>query len=146
MVAVSSVLILIFSNLTAMVTTAWHFQPLRKCDFIGKLGANGTNKDWNQKTSKTFCTKGSVLSRPVTSLGHEGRILFWEGSKFFKLGPIVSNYIQHIFLEGDKFFPLPWLQAWYSVDIWKFPSTRYRRDKVALRTPVSKMSISRLSK
>jgi len=44
-----------------------------------------------------------LLSRPVTSLGHEaGRRLFWEGPKFFKLCPTVLNYVQHIFPGGAK--------------------------------------------
>jgi len=37
-------------------------------------------------------------SRPVTSLGHQvGRRVFWKGPKFFKLCPILLNYVQHIF-------------------------------------------------
>ena len=43
-------------------------------------------------------------SGPVTSWGHqEGRRVFWEGAKFFKLGPIVSNYIQQIFPGWNVF-------------------------------------------
>jgi len=35
-----------------------------------------------------------VRSRPITSLGHQRkRRVFWEGPKFFKLCPIVSNYV-----------------------------------------------------
>jgi len=40
-------------------------------------------------------------SRPVTSLGHQVRPrAFWEGTKFFKLCPIILNYVQHIFPRG----------------------------------------------
>jgi len=46
-----------------------------------------------------------MWSRPVTSLGHqEGRRVFSEGPKVFKLCPIVSNYVQHIFPGGEKIF------------------------------------------
>jgi len=54
------------------------------------------------------------LRKPVTSLGHqEGRRVFWEGPTFFVLCPIVSNYVQDIFLVGTKnFLPAPsWLRA-----------------------------------
>jgi len=57
-----------------------------------------------------FCSCRSYLSttsksRPVTSLGHqEGQRVFWEGPKFFKLCPIVSNNVQHIFPERRIFF------------------------------------------
>jgi len=39
-----------------------------------------------------------LVGRPVISLGHQvGQKVFWEGHKFFKLYPILSNYVQHIF-------------------------------------------------
>ena len=42
-----------------------------------------------------------IPTRPVTSLGHQGRWrVFWEGPKFFKPCPVVLNYVQHIFLGG----------------------------------------------
>jgi len=46
-----------------------------------------------------------VILRPVTSLGHQerGRV-FWEGTNFFELSPILSNYIQHIFPRRAKIF------------------------------------------
>ena len=50
-------------------------------------------------------------SNPVTSLRHqEGRRFFWEGDKFFKLCPIVSKYVQHIF-PGGGYFCDSWLKA-----------------------------------
>jgi len=46
-----------------------------------------------------------VTDRPVTSLGHQGgRRVFWEGDKFFKLCPIVSKYVRHIFSRGGEIF------------------------------------------
>ena len=43
--------------------------------------------------------------RPVTSLEHQGwRRVFWEGPKFFKLCPILSNYVQHTFTRGGENF------------------------------------------
>jgi len=33
-----------------------------------------------------------------------GRRVFWEWPKFFKLCPILSNYVQHIFPGGAKIF------------------------------------------
>jgi len=33
-----------------------------------------------------------------------GRRVFWEWPKFFKLCPILSNYVQHIFPGGRKIF------------------------------------------
>ena len=43
------------------------------------------------------------IGRHVTSLGHQvGRRVFWEGPKFFKLRPVVSSYVQHIFPGGAK--------------------------------------------
>jgi len=56
-----------------------------------------------------FCFRGSacfaydktVINRPITSLGHqEGRRVFWEGPKLFKLCPMVLNYVQLIFTGG----------------------------------------------
>jgi len=45
----------------------------------------------------------SVLNKPMTSFGHQGRRrVFSEGPKFFKLCPIVSNYVQRIFPGGAK--------------------------------------------
>jgi len=44
-------------------------------------------------------------NRPVTSLGHQGwRRVLWEGPNFFKLCPIILNYVQHIFPGGRKIF------------------------------------------
>jgi len=46
-----------------------------------------------------------IGTRPVTSLGHqEGRRVFQEGPKFFELCPIFLNYVQHIFIGGEKIF------------------------------------------
>jgi len=44
----------------------------------------------------------NVVTRPVTSLGHKGgRKVFRQGPTFFKLCPIVLNYVQRIFPRGD---------------------------------------------
>ena len=37
-----------------------------------------------------------VGTRFVTSLGHQGGRILWEGTKFFKLCPIILNYVLHI--------------------------------------------------
>jgi len=37
-----------------------------------------------------------VGTRLVTSLGHQGGRVLWEGTKFFKLCPIILNYVLHI--------------------------------------------------
>ena len=51
------------------------------------------------------CSQCSAYTKPVTSLGHQGRRrVFWEGPKFFKLCPIVFNYAHHIFSRGTKNF------------------------------------------
>jgi len=51
----------------------------------------------------TKTLKYNVRTQAVTSLGHQGaRRVFCEGAKFFKLCPIVLNYVQHIFLRGAK--------------------------------------------
>ena len=44
-------------------------------------------------------------SRPITSLGNQGggQAVFWKWPKFFKLFPMVLNYVQHIFTGGWKF-------------------------------------------
>jgi len=46
-------------------------------------------------------------SRPLTSLGHHTRGVksFLRGGQIFKLCPIVSKYVQHIFPVGAKMFP-----------------------------------------
>jgi len=55
--------------------------------------------------------KTALWRRPVTSLGHQGgRRVFWEGTKFFKLCPIILNYAQHIFTSGAENF-LGWLRV-----------------------------------
>jgi len=69
---------------------------------------------WNQESlnfNQSECPHlFSIISaysrrRPVTSLGHqERRRVFGEGTKFFELCPIFSNYIQHIFPGGAKNF------------------------------------------
>ena len=57
-----------------------------------------------------YCVKRSMsisvaVLRPVTNLRHQGwRRVFWEGSKFFKLCPIIFNYAQQIFPGGTKRF------------------------------------------
>jgi len=43
------------------------------------------------------------MCRPVTSLGHQGGEEFFEG-QIFKLCPIVSKYVQHIFPGRAKIF------------------------------------------
>ena len=47
---------------------------------------------------------GGLGCRPVTSLGQEGRRVFWEGSKSFELCPIVLNHVQDIFPGERKIF------------------------------------------
>ena len=66
--------------------------------------------------------KTALWRRPVTSLGHQGgRRVFWEGTKFFKLCPIILNYVQHIFTSGAENFlggaSRPWLRA--CCDAWR---------------------------
>jgi len=71
-----------------------------------------------------YCMHGRSEGRPVTSLEHQaGRRVFWVGSKFFKLCPIVLNYVQQISPQGARNFagellhPLrPWLRAWQGVN------------------------------
>jgi len=45
-----------------------------------------------------------------------GRRVFCKGTKFFKLFPMILNYVQHIFTGGSKIFVggiwPPWLWAW----------------------------------
>ena len=54
---------------------------------------------WQESTQKPF------TNRPVTSLGHQwGRRVFWEWHNFFKLCPVLSNYVQHIFPGRAKIF------------------------------------------
>jgi len=46
-----------------------------------------------------------MVSRPVTSLGHqEGRRVFWEGPKFFELCPVILNDVQYVFPREAKIF------------------------------------------
>ena len=58
---------------------------------------------------------------PARSLGHqEGRRFFWEEPKFFKICPILSNYVQHILPKVRKILHgrwncllrPPYLRAW----------------------------------
>jgi len=76
-------------------------------------------------TATAFCSSLSLLRRSVhrsvISLDHqEGRRVFWDGSKFFELRPIILIDVQYIFPGGTKHFlggataPLrsPWLRAW----------------------------------
>jgi len=47
----------------------------------------------------------SIMTRPATSLGHQGGWrVFWEWRRFFKLCPILSNDVQHILPGGRKIF------------------------------------------
>jgi len=65
-------------------------QPLLLSERVSKVRAE----------PKTFGT-----ARPVTSLGHqEERRVCWEWLKLFKLCPILSNYVQHIFPGRGKNF------------------------------------------
>ena len=66
-------------------------------------------------SSDAFLYKG----RPVTSLGHQmGRRVFWEKPNFFKLCPVVSDYVQHIFPRGAKNFPPPLVTGLYKRNVW----------------------------
>ena len=57
------------------------------------------------------------MSLETPKQGHQGgRRVFWERRRFFKLYPIVSNDVQHIFPGEAKIFlggasPPPWLRA-----------------------------------
>jgi len=37
-----------------MVTTVWHLEQLRKCDFIGKFSANGTRIEIRELGKRLF--------------------------------------------------------------------------------------------
>jgi len=59
---------------------------------------------WRKQHFLLKCSNSCPLpTMPVTNLGHQGRWrVFWEGPKFFKLCPIVLNYVQHIFPRRAK--------------------------------------------
>jgi len=63
-------------------------------------------RTYNQKQETKSCFVNLMVGcRPVTSLGHpEGRKVFWEGTKFFQLCPIILNYVQHIVQWEKKIF------------------------------------------
>ena len=66
----------------------------------GKPGKLKWHQRWTPSKMQIFTFK-AWGGRPVTSLGHRaGRRVFWEGPKFFKLCPIVLNYVQHIFQKS----------------------------------------------
>jgi len=75
------------------------WQVISMKHFGGKITGKCRSGNWQLSNA------GWQKCRPVTSLGHqEGRRVFWEGPKIFKLCPIVSNYIQHVFPGGRTFF------------------------------------------
>jgi len=48
------------------------------------------------------------LPHPRYAPGHqEGRRVFWEGTKFLELCPVVLNYVQHILPGEGKIFSNP---------------------------------------
>jgi len=111
--------------------TSYHFQPIHvhvpanSCA-CAELFCALTNVS-NKFVFRRFPLRGgsSPLNPCVRPcLGHhEGRRVFREGPKFFKLCPVVLNYVQHIFLGGRKIFqgasfPAPlWLRAWKALRI-----------------------------
>jgi len=59
-----------------------------------------------------------TMTRPATSLGHQGGESFLRVAQIFELCPILLNYVQHIFPKEAKNFigdlrppPPPWLLA-----------------------------------
>jgi len=66
-------------------------------------GTYVVSKYWNITTFVLARQHVTALYRPVTWTPG-GRRVFWVWRKFFKLCPIFSNYFQHIFPGGAKFF------------------------------------------
>jgi len=76
-----------------------------------------------------------IWNRPVTSLGHQaGRRVFWEGPKFFKLCPIVLNYIQHIFPGGASPSCAPLVTGLIWNDNWLISKKEKERETQYIKT------------
>ena len=78
---------------------------------------------WQEWTKPKKVKKHWLKIRFVTTLGHQVvRRVFWQRPNFFKLCPIVLNYVQHIFTGGIKklggsspaLHPLVRCWLWYS--------------------------------